>query len=121
MGEGQGALTVASFTSLIKMETGGELTATQTKQVLAALIEGKGSDPAKIAADMGFEAMDSSELEDLVDKIISDSPDEWARFCEGDAAARGKLQGFFVGQIMKATKGQADGKEVNRLLSEKAN
>lgn len=120
LGEGLGKLTVESFSNLVKMETGGELTATQTKQVLAALVAGDGIDPAKIAADMGFEAMDSSELESLVDEIIADSPDEWSRFCEGDAAARGKLQGFFVGQIMKATKGQADGKAVNQLLSQKA-
>ena len=121
LGEGAGELDVESFTSLINMETGGELSATQTKQVLAALVSGNGTDPAVIAADMGFEAMDSSELDGIVSQIIADSPDEWARFCEGDAAAKGKLQGFFVGQVMKATKGQADGKAVNQLLSQKAN
>ncbi len=121
LGEGAGELSVESFTSLINMETGGELSATQTKQVLAALVSGDGTDPAVIAADMGFEAMDSSELDGIVSQIIADSPDEWARFCEGDAAAKGKLQGFFVGQVMKATKGQADGKAVNQLLSQKAN
>ena len=121
LGEGAGELDVESFTSLINMETGGELSATQTKQVLAALVSGDGTDPAVIAADMGFEAMDSSELDGIVSQIIADSPDEWARFCEGDAAAKGKLQGFFVGQVMKATKGQADGKAVNQLLSQKAN
>ena len=68
----------------------------------------------------GFEAMDNSELEGIVNGIIADAPDEWQRFCEGDAAARGKLQGFFVGQVMKATKGQADGKVVNKLLADKA-
>ena len=75
-----------------------------------------GGDPEAIAADLGFEAMDTGELESLVDSLIADNPDEWGRFVEGDK----KIQGFFVGQIMKATKGQADGKVVNQLLSRKA-
>ena len=52
----------------------------------------------------------------LVDQLIADNPDEWGRFREGDK----KIQGFFVGQIMKATKGQADGKVVNQLLNQRA-
>ena len=39
-----------------------------------------------------------------------------ARFVEGDEKARGKLTGFFVGKVMKATKGQADGKAVTAIL-----
>ena len=38
----------------------------------------------------------------------------------GDDKARGKLTGFFVGQVMKATKGQADGKAVTALLRQRA-
>ena len=60
--------------------------------------------------------MDTGELEPLIDQLIADNPDEWGRFCEGDR----KVQGFFVGQIMKATKGQADGKVVNQLMTQKA-
>ncbi|NLD77013.1 MAG: hypothetical protein GX643_10135, partial [Acidimicrobiales bacterium] len=37
-----------------------------------------------------------------------------------DDKARKKLSGFFTGKVMKATKGQADGREVARLLAEKA-
>jgi aspartyl-tRNA(Asn)/glutamyl-tRNA(Gln) amidotransferase subunit B len=39
---------------------------------------------------------------------------------DGDDKARGKLTGFFVGQVMKATRGQADGKAVTALLRERA-
>jgi len=108
-----------NFADLIKMETGGELSATQAKTVLAEMVA-SGEAPEKIASVHGFEAMDSSDLEATVDKIIADSPDEWQRFCEGDPQQRGKLQGFFVGQVMKATKGQADGKAVNQLLQSKS-
>ena len=59
--------------------------------------------------------MDSSELEDLVDGLIEAHPAEWQRFCEGDA----KITGFFVGQVMKATQGKADGKVVTALLNER--
>ena len=57
--------------------------------------------------------METDELESLVDSLIAEHPDEWFRFCEGDA----KLTGFFVGQIMKATRGRADGKAVTQLLN----
>ena len=79
-----------------------------------------GNDPTSIAAARGFEAMDTGELETLVDQLIADHPDEWARFTSGDEGDRKKMQGFFTGQIMKATKGQADGKVVNQLLSARA-
>ncbi len=94
------------FAELVRLEADGALSATQAKQVLADMVE-TGRPPADIAAEKGFEAMDSSELESLLDGIIADHPDEWQRFCDGE----NKLQGVFVGQIMKA-----DGKVVNRLL-----
>jgi len=115
LSDGQGELTSASFATLIAMESDGALSSTQVKTVLAELVA-SGGEPAAIAASMGFEAMDTSELETLLDGIIADSPDEWARFVEGDR----KVQGFFVGQIMKATQGKADGKVVNQLMTDRA-
>lgn len=106
-------LSAATFARLTSMEAGGELTATQAKQVLAAMVErGPEADPAAIAAEMGFEAMDTSELEAIVDGLIADHPEEFRRFCDGD----GKIMGFFVGQVMKATRGKADGKTVTAIL-----
>ncbi len=114
-----GALDAEGLTALVAMETGGELTATQAKQVLAEQVA-TGRAPADIAADLGFEAMDTGALEAVVDQVIAEHPDDWAQFVEGDDKARGKLTGFFVGLIMKATKGQADGKAVTALLRQKA-
>jgi aspartyl-tRNA(Asn)/glutamyl-tRNA(Gln) amidotransferase subunit B len=116
--DGAQQLDGSHFAELVKMETGGALTATQAKQVLAEMVE-TGNDPGSIASARGFEAMDTGELESLVDQLISDHPDEWARFVGGDDKDQKKMQGFFTGQIMKATKGQADGKLVNQLLSSK--
>lgn len=112
--EGAQDLDAAAFAALVDMETGGELTATQAKQVLAEMVE-TGADPRSIAAARGFEAMETGELEAIVDGLIADNPDQWNKLCEGD----NKLTGFFVGQVMKATQGQADGKVVNQLLQKK--
>lgn len=108
------ALDPAKFAQLTTMEVSGDLSATQAKTVIAEMVD-TGDSPSDIAARHGFEAMDTSELEGIVDGVISSNPDEWQRFLDGD----GKVMGFFVGQIMKATKGQADGKVVTALLNSK--
>ncbi len=119
--DGAAELRPASFAALVALETGGKLTATQTKDVLAELVASGGDgDPAAIAAAKGYEAMDTSALDAAVDAAIAASPDEWARYVAGDEKARGKLTGFFVGQVMKATKGKADGKAVTALLQQRA-
>jgi aspartyl-tRNA(Asn)/glutamyl-tRNA(Gln) amidotransferase subunit B len=55
---------------------------------------------------------DSSEIEELVKEIIDANPDEVNRLKAGDE----KLMGFFVGQVMKATKGKANPKLVNDTI-----
>ncbi len=117
--EGAGSLDAGRLATLVIMETGGELTATQAKAVLAEMVT-SGDDPAAIAKAKGFEAMAADALTSAVDGVIAGNPDEWARYVDGDDKARGKLTGFFVGQVMKATKGQADGKAVTALLRERA-
>ncbi|HKY69147.1 MAG TPA: Asp-tRNA(Asn)/Glu-tRNA(Gln) amidotransferase subunit GatB, partial [Acidimicrobiales bacterium] len=118
--DGAADLAPERLAALVKMETGGALTATQAKAVLAEMVT-TGDDPAAIAKAKGFEAMGAAALSDAVDAVISGNPDEWSRFVDGDDRARGKLTGFFVGQVMKATRGQADGKAVTALLRERAN
>ena len=113
--DGAESLDPAHFAQLVTLEVAGQLTATQAKTVLGDMLE-SGKAPDVIAAERGFEAMDTSELEGIVDGIIAESPDEWADYCGGDDKRRGKLQGFFVGKVMKATRGQADGKAVNAVL-----
>ncbi len=120
LAEGAGSLTAASFAALVTMETGGDLTATQAKTVLAALVA-DGGDPAEVASGLGFEAMADGALEAVVDALIAEYPDDWAAFNSGDEKERKKKSGFFVGQIMKATSGQADGRAVNELLARRAN
>jgi aspartyl-tRNA(Asn)/glutamyl-tRNA(Gln) amidotransferase subunit B len=108
-------LAAADLAGLTRLEVDGTLTATQAKVVLAELLERGGGDAAVIAADKGFEAMDTGELETLVDAAIAAQPDAWAKFCAGE----GKAMGALVGHIMKASRGQADGKLVSRLLEQR--
>jgi aspartyl-tRNA(Asn)/glutamyl-tRNA(Gln) amidotransferase subunit B len=91
------------------------LTATQAKAVLAEIASGDQKDPATIAAAKGFEAMDESSLEAIVDQAIANDPDAWAKFCAGE----GKAMGALVGYVMKATQGKADGKAVTALLNQR--
>ena len=107
-GEAALDLEAGSFASLLSMESGGQLSATQSKTVLVALLERGGGDPAALAKEMGFEALGSDTLATVLDDVIAAHPDEWARFVEGDD----KLTAFFTGAVMKATSGKANGKEV---------
>ena len=116
--EGAEALDPAALAELVTMEADGALTATQAKPVLAEMVAGGGS-PAEIASAKGFEALSADDLGGVVDGIIAANPEQWERFVAGDDKTRGKLTGFFVGQVMKATQGNADGKAVTALLEQR--
>ncbi len=109
------AVPATDLARLTRLEVDGKLTATQAKQVLAEIVANGGGDAEAIAAAKGFEAMDTSELESMVDDAIAAQPDAWAKFCSGEAKAMGAL----VGAVMKASKGQADGRAVTALLEQR--
>jgi aspartyl-tRNA(Asn)/glutamyl-tRNA(Gln) amidotransferase subunit B len=100
-------LSAEAFSATLLMEQRGELSATQAKTVLGELLA-SGGDPKAIAAAMGFEQLSSDSLGATVARLIEENPDEWTRYREGDE----KLAQFFIGQVMKITKGQANGKAV---------
>ena len=58
---------------------------------------------------------DQAEIATIVDQVLSANPDEVTAYQGGKT----KLLGFFVGQVMKATKGKANPGIVNALLREK--
>ena len=102
----------SDLAALTKMETAGQLTATQAKAVLADIVAAGGGDPVKIAAAKGFEAMDTSEVEKMVDDAIAAQPDAWAKYLSGEEKAVGAI----VGAVMKTSKGKADGKVVTAII-----
>jgi aspartyl-tRNA(Asn)/glutamyl-tRNA(Gln) amidotransferase subunit B len=97
-----------SYVALLTLEAAGSLSATQAKAVLGELLEAGGGDPAAIAAGLGFEAMSEDSLASTVGDVVAAHPDEWGRYRQGED----KLAQFFIGQVMKATRGQANGKAV---------
>jgi aspartyl-tRNA(Asn)/glutamyl-tRNA(Gln) amidotransferase subunit B len=73
-----------------------------------------GKDPAAIIEEKGLvQISDSEHLAELVRKALDDNPKEVEKLLAG----KKKLMGFFVGQVMKATKGKANPKLVNEILS----
>jgi aspartyl-tRNA(Asn)/glutamyl-tRNA(Gln) amidotransferase subunit B len=109
------ALDPVAYTSLLRMEQDGTLSATQAKTVLADLLE-HGGDPAALARDRGFEALAADSLADVVAEVVAAHPAEWERYCGGDDNDQKRLTGFFTGLIMKATSGKANGKAVGAEL-----
>jgi aspartyl-tRNA(Asn)/glutamyl-tRNA(Gln) amidotransferase subunit B len=102
-----GNLTSEAFVTTLSLESSGALSATQAKTVLTELLA-NGGDPASIAKAKGFEQLSSDSLGATVATLIDEHPDEWARYRDGDD----KLAQFFIGQVMRLTSGQANGKAV---------
>jgi aspartyl-tRNA(Asn)/glutamyl-tRNA(Gln) amidotransferase subunit B len=105
--ENVGTLAPEDFVTTVEMESRAELSATQAKSVLLELLAG-GVDPRAIAADKGFEQLSADSLGSTVASLIEAHQGEWQRYRDGDE----KLAQFFIGQVMKVTKGQANGKAV---------
>jgi aspartyl-tRNA(Asn)/glutamyl-tRNA(Gln) amidotransferase subunit B len=104
-------LSVESYVATLRMEQSGDLSATQAKTVLVEILA-NGGEPVSIAQSKGFERLASGALGEVVAKLIEENPDEWSRYRDGNE----KLAQFFIGQVMKLTKGQANGKEVIAAL-----
>ncbi len=62
---------------------------------------------------------DSGVIERLVDGVIHDSPEQLEQYRSSPEDKRGKLIGYFVGQVMKKSQGKANPQQVNKLLKEK--
>ena len=102
----------ADVAALTLLERDSKVTATQAKTILAEIVANGGGDAAAIAKAKGFEALDTSAVEAMVDAAIAAQPDAWAKYCNGEEKAVGAL----VGAVMKVSQGKADGKVVTAIL-----
>ncbi|MDA0678932.1 MAG: Asp-tRNA(Asn)/Glu-tRNA(Gln) amidotransferase subunit GatB [Proteobacteria bacterium] len=85
------------------------------KDVFESMWTGEGSADEIIAAKGLTQITDTSALESVVDAVIAANPEQVAEF----RAGKGKLLGFFVGQVMKETGGKANPGQVNRIIKQK--
>ena len=104
---------------LVSRISDGTLSSKLAKQVFEALWNEEGDTDEIIAARGLKQVSDAGALEAMVDEVISNNPDQVAQYIAADEAKRKKLSGFFVGQIMKASKGQANPQMLNELLLKK--
>ena len=109
---GEFPITPERLGELIKMIKSKTITGKIGKELFELMLADRRS-PGAIIAEKGLAPVtDSGDLEKLIAKIITDHPDEVARYREGKT----KLFAFFVGQLMKATQGKADPQTANTLL-----
>ena len=91
------------------------------KQVFEMMANGKGTADEIIEAQGLKQVSDSSAIETMVNEVIQNNTDQVAQYLAADADKRKKLIGFFVGQVMKVSKGQANPGQVNQILAKKLN
>jgi aspartyl-tRNA(Asn)/glutamyl-tRNA(Gln) amidotransferase subunit B len=106
------ALRLAALIGLVK---DGTLSHQAAKRVYAEVARSTDEEPRDAAARLGLvQVSDQGALAGWVDEVLSAHPAEVARFRDGET----KLMAFFVGQVMKRSKGKADPKGVQPVLTE---
>jgi len=108
------ALTAEGLAGMIKLITDGTISSKIAKKVFAELIE-HGGDAAKIVKEKGLvQVSDSGQLLAWVNEALDNNPKSIEDYKNG----RDRAIGFLVGQIMKASKGQANPQMINKMLLE---
>ncbi len=104
-----------SFSKLLQILEDGKINANAAKSVFEEMAM-TAKDPEEIVKEKGLEQVsDHSELEQMVTQVIEENPNEVDAYKGGKT----KLFSFFMGQIMKKTRGKADPKIVTQLLKTK--
>ena len=110
-------MTSENLAEMISLISNNTISGKIAKDILPEIIETNIS-PKKLVDQKGLAMIsDSSSLEIIVDELIKNYPDEVKAYKNGKT----KLLGFFVGQLMKQTKGKADPKLANGIISSKLN
>ena len=112
-------VTPQGLAALITRIDDGTLSSKMAKVVFEGLWGGE-SDVDHIIESKGLKQVsDSGALEAIVDELIANNPAQVHQYRAADEGKQKKLIGFFVGQAMKASKGQANPQMLNQLLQQK--
>jgi aspartyl-tRNA(Asn)/glutamyl-tRNA(Gln) amidotransferase subunit B len=107
-------LEAGALARLVVMVTAGNVSASAAKEVLGVLVD-EGGDPAAIVTERGLVKAGGDELEQIVDQALAENSDAVEKIKAGNDRAIGAI----VGAVMRATKGRADGGEVQRMIQER--
>lgn len=108
-------MTAESLAELANLVSEGTISARIASDIFPDLFEGKQMPRAYVAQHGLAQISDAGAIEAAVDKVIADNPAE----AESYRGGKKKLASFFVGQVMRATKGKANPALVNELLNKK--
>jgi len=104
----------AAIGKLVALVEAGTVTSRAARTVLDSLLA-QGGDPAELVSRLGLASLsDDGVVTAAIAEILARHPDELARYRAGEQ----RLQGFFMGQVMQATRGKADPQLARRLLLE---
>ena len=110
-------LSSANLAEMINLISSNVISGKIAKEILPEIIS-QNISPKKIVEDRALGMItDLASLVPIVDELIQNNPDKVQAFKNGKT----KLLGFFVGQLMQKTKGKADPKLANKVISEKLN
>ncbi len=105
-------LTPEALAELVELIETGRISNAIAKKIILPLLE-QGSSPGKMVEEKGLSVIsDESQILDIVKKVIENNPKEVEKY----KAGKTQVLGFFVGQVMKETKGKADPGLVNKLF-----
>ena len=100
---------------LVRLIDQGEISGKMAKQVFEKLYE-TGEDPQSIISQEGLKQIsDEDQLQSIVDRVLGSNPKQVEAYRSGKTG----LLGFFMGQVMKETRGQANPQMVNQMLQVK--
>jgi aspartyl-tRNA(Asn)/glutamyl-tRNA(Gln) amidotransferase subunit B len=100
------------LTEMLKLVESGTISGKIAKTVFDEMYK-TGKEPAKIVEEKGLvQVSDSGAIEKIIDEVLASDPDK----VEDYRGGKEKLFGFFVGQVMKASKGKANPALVNEIL-----
>ena len=105
-------LDVENFVKLLSLLDKGTISNNIAKQLVVEILK-TGEDAQQLVEKKGLSVLsDAGELEALAKKVVEANPEQVAAYKGG----RDKLFGFFVGQVMKETKGRANPQMLNEIL-----
>ncbi len=110
-----------NFAGLVRRIADETISANSAKQVFEAMWRGEGSADEVIEARGLKQISDSGALEGIIDEVITRNVQQVENYRSAEPAKRGKMIGFFMGQVMKATQGKANPAQVTKMLNAKLN